>query len=166
METVGERIKIAREAAGMTQEQLGKMLGVTGVSVMRYEKNTRQPRMEQLREIADVLGVTVGYLLGYESIQSSSLINAVKNRDAREIENILGLEQGSVVSVFNRRERNKQFLSNDTVRDIIERLELLPPDFQQFVLNNTLYLIDELLKLQGLASKEGDPGAVDPKENE
>ena len=166
METVGERIKIAREAAGMTQEQLGRMLGVTGVSVMRYEKNTRQPRMEQLREIADVLGVTVGYLLGYESIQSSSLINAVKNRDAREIENILGLEQGSVVSVFSRRERNKQFLSNDTVRDIIERLELLPPNLQQFVLNNMLHLIDELLKLQGLSSKEGDPGAVDPKENE
>ena len=161
----GERIQEARKRAGLTQKELAQRLGLATGTIQQYELNKRQPRTEQLREIADALDVTLGYLLGYESIQSSNLIKAVKNRDAREIENILGLEQGSVVSVFSRRERNKQFLSNDTVQDIIEKLKLLPPDFQQFVLNNTLYLIDELLKLQGLSSEEGDPGAVDPKEN-
>lgn len=162
METIGERIKIAREAAGMTQEQLGKMLGVAGVSVMRYEKNTRQPRMERLREIADVLGVTVGYLLGNEKIgvrelDEISQIYAVKKHEVTEIEKFLGLTPESNAEV--------DFLSNELSKEIIEKFELLSSNFQQFVLNNTLYLIDELLKLQGLSSEEGDPGAVDPKEN-
>ena len=40
----GERLKAAREAAGLTQEELGQRVGVTGVTIMRYEKNQRQPR--------------------------------------------------------------------------------------------------------------------------
>lgn len=163
---VGERIQAARKKTGLTQKELAQRLGLATGTIQQYELNKRQPRMEQLREIADVLSVTPGYLLGYESIQDSELITAIQRQDAQELENILGLEKGSAASFFGRRYRNRRFLSNDTVRDIIERLELLPPDFQQFVLNNTLHLIDELLKLQGLSSKEGDPGAVNPKENE
>lgn len=52
--TVGERIKAAREAAGMTQEQLGRELGVTGVAVMRYEKGQRQPNIDQRLLMADI----------------------------------------------------------------------------------------------------------------
>lgn len=52
--TIGERIKAAREAAGMTQEQLGRELGVTGVAVMRYEKGQRQPSINQRLLMADI----------------------------------------------------------------------------------------------------------------
>lgn len=54
MKTVGEKIKAAREAAGMTQEQLGRELGVTGVAVMRYEKGQRQPSINQRLLMADI----------------------------------------------------------------------------------------------------------------
>lgn len=53
----GEQIKKAREAAQMTQEQLGAAIGVTGVTIMRYEKNQRQPRFEQLQAIAKALNI-------------------------------------------------------------------------------------------------------------
>lgn len=64
MNTWGERIKEAREAANLTQEQLGKKLGVTGVTIMRYEKNQRQPRLDQLGKIAKALDTTVSEMMG------------------------------------------------------------------------------------------------------
>lgn len=60
----GSRIKAAREAAGLTQEQLGEKLGVTGVTIMRYEKNQREPRQKQLERIAAALGIHVLDLMG------------------------------------------------------------------------------------------------------
>lgn len=61
--TIGEHIKAAREQAGITQVELGAKVGVSGVAIMRYEKNTRQPRVEQLQAIANALGVPVADLL-------------------------------------------------------------------------------------------------------
>ena len=64
MGNYGDRIKKAREAVGLTQEQLGEKIGVTGVTIMRYEKNQREPRQKQLQSIASALGVSVGDLMG------------------------------------------------------------------------------------------------------
>ena len=62
--TIGERIKVARERAGITQVELGEKIGVSGVAVMRYEKHTRQPRLEQIYAIADALNIPVEEILG------------------------------------------------------------------------------------------------------
>lgn len=62
--TFGERIKEAREKSGMTQVELGEKVGVSGVAIMRYEKGTREPRIEQLRAIADALEVPLFYFTG------------------------------------------------------------------------------------------------------
>lgn len=93
----GERIKAAREAANMTQEQLGKEIGVTGVTIMRYEKDQREPTQKTLRRLADVLGVTIGYLQGYESIEARAIIDALKRKDSRELESLLGLKEDSII---------------------------------------------------------------------
>ena len=61
--TIGERIKAARENSGMTQVELGEKVGVSGVAIMRYEKNQRQPRYDQLQRIASALGVAAHELV-------------------------------------------------------------------------------------------------------
>ena len=63
MSDYGERIKAAREAFNLTQEQLGGELGVTGVTIMRYEKNQRRPSLEQLVSLCKALGVSLSYFL-------------------------------------------------------------------------------------------------------
>ena len=63
--TLGEHIREVRERAGMTQAELGKKVGVSGVAIMRYEKGSRQPRFEQLEAIAAALEVPVTALMGY-----------------------------------------------------------------------------------------------------
>lgn len=69
--TIGQRIKTVREQAGITQAALGEKIGVSGVAIMRYEKGTRQPRLEQLDAIADALNVSPFYLLGDETAKMS-----------------------------------------------------------------------------------------------
>ena len=66
-DTVEEnRIKIARMRKGLTQDQLGKLVGVSGVALMRYEKNQRQPKQKIIHKLSKVLDVNEAWLMGYD----------------------------------------------------------------------------------------------------
>lgn len=56
-----ERIKEARQKRGLTQEQLGTLIGVAKTTITGYEKN-REPTAAKVGEIADALGVDVNFL--------------------------------------------------------------------------------------------------------
>jgi transcriptional regulator with XRE-family HTH domain len=58
------RLKEIRREKKLTQEQLGKKVNVTKVSISGYESGNRTPDMETLQKIADVLEVSVDFLLG------------------------------------------------------------------------------------------------------
>lgn len=62
----GNRLKQLRISKGLTQEDLGKAVNVTKVSICCYEKNNRTPNIETLIDLAEVLGTTPNYLLGVE----------------------------------------------------------------------------------------------------
>jgi len=62
-----KRLKEIRINSGLTQQQLGDMVGVTKVSVCCYEKGTRTPTLDKLMDIADALHVEFTYLLGNDS---------------------------------------------------------------------------------------------------
>ena len=49
-------IRAARIAAGMTQQQLADALGISQVSVTRWETGEHEPRVSTLKRIAAVLG--------------------------------------------------------------------------------------------------------------
>ena len=51
---IGKRIKNARTKKGLTQEELGKLLGVSKVSICGYERGTRTPTMENCVVVNDV----------------------------------------------------------------------------------------------------------------
>lgn len=63
---LGYRLKELRKEKNMSQGELGKLLGVTKVSVSGYEKGTRVPSMDVLLLILDVFQVSADYLLGRE----------------------------------------------------------------------------------------------------
>ncbi len=64
---IGDHIRNARKQAGLTQEELGKSVGVSGVAIMRYEKNQREPGKEMLEKIAQALNVNPIDLTGWAS---------------------------------------------------------------------------------------------------
>ncbi|KZL93941.1 helix-turn-helix domain-containing protein [Clostridium magnum] len=61
----GDRIKQLRENAGMTQAELGKLVGVSDRVLGYYESNERFPRKQEvISKFASVFNVSVDYLLG------------------------------------------------------------------------------------------------------
>lgn len=63
---LGCRIKELRKKRHMSQEELGKLLGVTKVSVSGYEKGIRVPSMEVLEKMLEVFNISADYLIGRE----------------------------------------------------------------------------------------------------
>ncbi len=63
MESMGDRIRIARKGKNMSQEELATAVGSTKAAISRYESGKRQPRIEQLLCIADALDISAEYLL-------------------------------------------------------------------------------------------------------
>ena len=59
---IGKRIKEAREKAGLTQEQLGGIVGVTGSAITNYEKGTSHPKESVMYALIDALGVDANFL--------------------------------------------------------------------------------------------------------
>lgn len=70
--TTGQRIKAARKKVGVTQEDLGKKLGVSPSFVAQYETGKRNPKLETLQRIANALDVSI-----YELIDGDDLKRAV-----------------------------------------------------------------------------------------
>lgn len=62
---VGEQIRKFRKAAGLTQEELGRSVGVSTQAVSRWEQGGA-PDVALLPAIADKLGVTIDALFGRE----------------------------------------------------------------------------------------------------
>jgi transcriptional regulator with XRE-family HTH domain len=65
---VGQRLFHTRIARGLTQQELGKRIGLSKRMVAHYESDSATPPLDVLTSFADALGVTVSYLLG-ESTQ-------------------------------------------------------------------------------------------------
>jgi len=64
---VGVRIKSRRKQIGMSAEQLAEKIGKSPATVYRYENGEiRAVDSEVLLPIADALGVTPGYLMGWD----------------------------------------------------------------------------------------------------
>ena len=61
-------IKSARLKAGMTQKELGKLLGVTKQTIINYEKGTTEPSWERLEDIAKALKIDVDELFPYSEL--------------------------------------------------------------------------------------------------
>lgn len=57
-----ERIRTLREANNMTQQELGRKLGVTKAVISSYETGLHQPKHEMLFHLSRLFGVTLDYL--------------------------------------------------------------------------------------------------------
>ncbi len=64
--TFGERLKDARIAAGLTQQELGEACDLSTITIQQYETGKRTPNMFRLFILAKAVGTTAADLLGEE----------------------------------------------------------------------------------------------------
>lgn len=67
----GKRLREARMKCGHTQPKMSGMLGVALRSYQCYETGTRHPNFEVLVKAADILNVSLDYLLCRDEFLSS-----------------------------------------------------------------------------------------------
>src|SRR4051794_13997786 len=58
---VGSRVRVRRTMLGMSQEKLGKALGVTFQQVQKYEKGMNRMGSSRLQHAAEILQVSVPF---------------------------------------------------------------------------------------------------------
>lgn len=64
--TIGKNIKRLRQNKGLTQEQLGEVLGITGQAVSKWENGSALPDIPALPKLANYFGITIDELMGYK----------------------------------------------------------------------------------------------------
>ena len=74
--TLGERLRAAREARGLTLDQLSASVGVSKAHLSRLESGDRQPSVGILVEVVAALGTRVSVLLGEEAAGTTLAIFA------------------------------------------------------------------------------------------
>lgn len=107
MSTVGDRIKEARIARGLTQDELGKKAGYSSgrSAINKIEVGKSYPSQKYIIALADALGVSVDWLLGNTEEQRMNalekafnqrpemraLFDAAEDCTAEEIERVVAL---------------------------------------------------------------------------
>lgn len=78
---IGDRIKEERIIRNITQQELGKLLGVSPSTIGMYEQNRRQPDGDTIVKLSEFFDVSTDYLLGRTDVknQSEKISNAVED---------------------------------------------------------------------------------------
>lgn len=67
MKKLAERIKYLRDEKSLTQEALGRAVGYDQSRVAKWENGSLEPNVDTLIALAELFGVTVGYIVGTEN---------------------------------------------------------------------------------------------------
>lgn len=57
--TIGERIKFIRHEKKLSRRELSETSGVSEIAIKQYESELREPRIKQLKNIADALNISI-----------------------------------------------------------------------------------------------------------
>lgn len=71
----GSRLKAIRNQRGFTQKKLAEEIGKSVQAVSSYERNAQIPPIEVMISIADVLNVSLDYLVDRQSVNTYSFCN-------------------------------------------------------------------------------------------
>ena len=81
------RIKELRTYHKLSQNELGKIMNVSGQTILNWENGIYQPSIEKLVQLADYFKVTLDYLVNRKQSFSTAEIvcNELKKLDKKEL---------------------------------------------------------------------------------
>ncbi|NOQ75416.1 MAG: helix-turn-helix domain-containing protein [Crocinitomix sp.] len=95
--TFGERLTIIRKRKGLSQADIGKIIGINGDAYGRYERNEVKPNIDMATSISNALKVSLDYLVGKTNLE-------LDNDTLKKIEDISkmsDLDKGHVFSLID-----------------------------------------------------------------
>ena len=100
MSTFGKKLRECREAKGLSQKELAKLLNTSYSVIGKYERDEMQPSIEAAKKIAKLVDTTIGYLLS-ESEQENVLKDPDMLKRLTEIEKMEEADKGHILSVID-----------------------------------------------------------------
>lgn len=134
--TVGEKIRAARTALGLTQDKLGERCGIAGANIRKYELGKANPKYETLQRIADALNIPVTDIMGADWHPRSAVDNFIKTT-------IYGVG----VTVPNAAEQLKERPPVECTQDAEERIGELLTKLNTTGQNVAVERVEELTKI-------------------
>jgi len=104
---MGERLRKAREAKGLTLQELADKTGLNIATISLLERKPRDPKISSLGKLADALEVSVGFFMGKEdqhlefqvalrrqSLQRLLVTNPMSDEQKKHFEELCFLDSG------------------------------------------------------------------------
>lgn len=74
----GKRLTEVRKDKKMSQDEVGKLVGVHGAVIGRYERDEVKPSIEMATQLAEALEVSLDYLVGAtDTLLEKNIVNRV-----------------------------------------------------------------------------------------
>ena len=97
---IGNNIKYYRQKLGLSQEELGNLLGASKQSVSMYECNTRTPSIDIIIKLAEIFGIDIDTLIAHAEIEVENTIQNTENAplatSLRHLRKTRGLTQSEI----------------------------------------------------------------------
>lgn len=110
-----ERLRNLRKAAGLTQKELGKLVGLDDSTISSYERGMSTPNHDLLTRLADVLHVSVDYLLGRTDIKTRTRLQRLREEAGLSLSD-LAERSGVVAESIAKYEAGEKFEPLDLVK--------------------------------------------------
>lgn len=99
METVGQRLRWAREQVGATQDAVGKAVGVKRAAVSQWESDQTTPDTDNLSKACEFLGVSAHWVLTGEGEPAYPQNSQLNDRSALRERKFVGETRGKGVAL-------------------------------------------------------------------
>lgn len=120
---VGSRLRMRRNLVGLSQEQLGKSLGLTFQQIQKYERGINRMGSSRLFQIAKTLSVPVAYF--FEEIPESIALSAGQpgfaENEQEPLNTASGSEKQSDYDILRRRETLELIRAYYRIQDTKQR---------------------------------------------
>lgn len=100
VDVFAERLKKAREGAGLTKKALSEKAGVSVVSLVDYESRSKTPNLTSVCAIANALDISVDWLCGFQYPEDGPTGTGPNYKTARVLFNVIKLIDNSFTDEF------------------------------------------------------------------
>ncbi len=115
--SLGENIKKYRKEKGITQKELGLILGKKEITVRKYESENISLNIETINKIAEALDVTVNDLIGINKIKMkiNSTFEDAFSQFVTDKRYLLDVKEYDSIEEYN---QDLESLYNNTIKSI------------------------------------------------
>ncbi len=67
--TFGQKVSFSRKEKKLSQAELGKLSGISGDIIGKYERDEMKPSIDTAKKLADALSLSLDYLVGDSALK-------------------------------------------------------------------------------------------------